>query len=81
VEPYWNLLSQWAPFPEDYKKPICQLEKNEAKQQLELLKKVDWDRVKKSFNMVCDVLPMDDDDVMYIAIYPSNTEMPGTILV
>jgi hypothetical protein len=38
VEPYWNILSQWAPFPEDYKKPISHLEKNEAKQQLEALK-------------------------------------------
>lgn len=79
VEPYWNILSQWAPFPEDYKKPINHLEKNEAKQQLEALKKVDWNKVKKTFSMVCDVLPKEDDDIMYIAIYPSNTEMPEGI--
>lgn len=79
VEPYWNILSQWAPFSEDYKKPIYHLEKNEAKQQLEALKKVDWDQVMETFNMICDVLPKDDDDVMYIAIYPSNTEMPEGI--
>lgn len=76
VEPYWSLISQWSPVPEDYKKPICHLNKNEAIQQLELLKRVDWDKVMESCNMICDALPKDDDDVMYVAIYPSNTEMP-----
>lgn len=33
----------------------------------------------ETFNMVCDVLPKDDDDVMYVAIYPSNTEIPAGI--
>ncbi len=75
VEPYWNVLSQWAPFPEDYKMPTNHLEKNEAKQQLELLKKVDWDKILATFNMIYDILPK-DDDTMYVAIYPSNTDMP-----
>lgn len=79
VEPYWNILSQWAPFSEDYKKPLGYLDKNEAKQQLEVLKKVDWDKVMETFKMVCDALPKEDDDVMYVAIYPSNTEMPEGI--
>lgn len=79
VEPYWNTLSKWAPFPEDYKKPIYHLEKNEANQQLDLLKKLDWDKVMETFNKVCDVLPKNDDDVMYVAIYPSNTEIPEGI--
>ncbi|WFR59486.1 hypothetical protein QA584_10470 [Anaerocolumna sp. AGMB13025] len=73
VEPYWSLISQWSTLPEDYKKPICHLNKNEAIQQLELLKRVDWDKVMESFNMICDALPKDDDDMMYVAIYPSNT--------
>ena len=75
VEPYWNILTQCAPFSEEYKKPTTHLAKNEAEQQLEELKKVDWDNVLKTFNMVCDALPKIDDDVMYIALYPSNTEM------
>lgn len=79
VEPYWNILSQWAPFPEDYKKPACHLDKNIAKQQLEALNKVDWDKVMQTFNLVCNIFPNDDDDVMYVAIYPSNTEMPEGI--
>lgn len=79
VEPFWEILSQWAPFPEDYKKPIYHLEKNEAKQQLEALKKVDWVKVMSTFKKVCDVLPKNDNDIMYIAIYPSNTEMPEGI--
>lgn len=79
VEPYWNLLSQWAPFPVDYMKPLCLLEKEEAKQQLEILKQVDWDKVMSIFNMICDTLPKDDEDDMYVAIYPSNTNMPEGI--
>lgn len=79
VEPYWNIISKWAPFPEDHKKPIHHLEKNEAKNQLELLKKIDWDKVMDTFNRVCEVLPKDDDDVMYVAIYPSNTKIPEGI--
>jgi uncharacterized protein YjaZ len=79
VDPYWNIISQWAPFPEDYKKPLYPLDKNEAQQQLDALKKVDWDKVMDAFHMVCDALPTDDDDIMYVAIYPSNTEMPEGI--
>jgi len=32
-----------------------------------------------TFNMICHVLPKDDEDVMYVAIYPSKTEMPEGI--
>lgn len=78
IEPYWDIISQWAPSPEDYKKPLKYLQKNEAKQQLEALKQVDWDKVTKTFNMICDELPK-YDDIMYIAIYPSDNAMPEGI--
>ncbi len=79
VEPYWNTISQWAPFPEDYKMPICQLDKAEAKQQLEALKTVNWNQVEETFNDICNRLPKDDEDTMYVAIYPSNTGIPEGI--
>lgn len=79
VEPYWNILSQWAPFPEDYKKPLQYLNRQEAIQQLDILRNVDWLEVENTFHRICDSLPKEDDDVMYIAIYPSGTKMPEGI--
>lgn len=79
VDPYWTLISQWAPFPEDYKMPADPLNREEAKRQLEILKKVDWNKVGETFRSICRRLPKDDDDIMYVAIYPSNTELPEGI--
>ena len=79
VDPYWDVISQWAPFPEDYKMPICHLNKTDAKEQLELLRKVDWDKTLSTFLMISDQLPKEDEDPMYAAIYPSNTDIPEGI--
>ena len=79
VEPFWHIITQWAPFPEDYKMPVCHFSKEEAKAQLDELKKVDWNTMMESFHAICDKLPKEDDDVMYVAIYPSKTEMPEGI--
>jgi len=79
VEPYWNIISQWAPFPEDYKMPLCYRSKEEAKAQLDELKKVDWKNMMEGFHAICKALPKEDDDVMYIAIYPSKTDIPEGI--
>ncbi|BCN29072.1 DUF2268 domain-containing putative Zn-dependent protease [Anaeromicropila herbilytica] len=75
VDPFWSIISQWAPFPEEHKMPMHYLDKSEAIRQLEILKNVDWNKVMESFDMICQALPKDDEDTMYVAIYPSNTYM------
>ncbi|MBL4934150.1 hypothetical protein JK636_00090 [Clostridium sp. YIM B02515] len=74
VEPYWEKISQWAPFDmSDRKpKPIKDIEK--LKNQIKLLKKIDLNELERKLLQVVEALPNYDDDPITIAIYPLNDE-------
>jgi len=76
VNPYWGVLTEGAPFPMDHMKPICKMDEEEARRQLELLDRVDWEKYMSLFEEICAHLPKDDEEVIHIAIYPSTTDMP-----
>jgi len=79
VEPYWGMLMQGAPFSMDHLKPVCNMELETAKRQLEILNSIDWERYSEEFETICEKLPKEDDDVMQIVIYPSVTNLPEGI--
>lgn len=75
VEPYWDILTEYAPFPLDHMKPVCSMSREQAEEQLKILDNIDWDKYLKIFEDICSKLPKQDDDTMHIAIYPSMTDM------
>ena len=75
IEPYWNMLTKGAPFPMDHMKPYCSIGKEQAQKQLELLDEVDWEDYFTIFEEISSKLPKDDEDTIYIVIYPSITEI------
>lgn len=75
VEPYWGILTKDAPFPMDHLKPMCSMDREQAKSQLELLDEIDWDKYDKLFEEISLKLPKEEEDVIHIVIYPSMTEM------
>lgn len=79
VAPYWGILTEGAPFSMDHMKPVCNMDKEEAQKQLDLLDKIDWKQYIKVFEDICSKLPKDDEDILHIAIYPSMTKMPEGI--
>lgn len=79
IEPYWNMLTKGAPFPMDHMKPYCNMGVEQAQEQLKLLDEVDWDAYSTRFEEICSKLPKDDEDIMYIVIYPSMTDIPEGI--
>lgn len=76
IEPYWKTLTEGAPFPLDHMKPMCQMSIEEAKEQLELLDKINWEAYMTVFEDIGRKLPKEEDEIIHIAIYPSTTSMP-----
>ncbi|WP_167957986.1 DUF2268 domain-containing putative Zn-dependent protease [Anaerosporobacter faecicola] len=79
IDPFWGMLTQGAPFPMDHMKPLCNMEREIAEKQLELLEGMDWGTYSNIFEEICSRLPKEDEDTMHIAIYPSTNTMPEGI--
>ncbi len=79
IEPYWHTLSQWAPDIQDYKMPIHPLNKEEAKHYLKIMNGINWEHFVTVFQNITDLLPKEEEDTLYVAIYPSNTLVPEGI--
>lgn len=75
ISPFWNELSRWAPFPVDYLKPIVNMSREQAKEQLKMLQDIEWENYLKEFEGIVKALPKEDEDPMQIAIYPSLTDI------
>lgn len=74
IQPYWEKISQYAPFDMSDRKPkpiknICKL-----KQQIKLMKEINLNEIKSKFIQVVDSLPNYDDDPIVIAIYPVDDD-------
>lgn len=76
VAPFWQVLTDGAPFPMDHLKPACALSIEEAEKQLAILEKIDWMQALKHFEKICDQLPKAEEEIVHIAIYPSTTDIP-----
>jgi uncharacterized protein YjaZ len=74
IQPYWEKISQWAPFDMSNRKPKPIKNIIKLKQQIELMKNIDLKAIKKSFMEVANVLPNYDDDPITIAIYPVDDD-------
>lgn len=74
IEPYWEKMSQWAPFDMSNRKPRPIKNIWKLKQQLELLKKLDLKEINNKFMDITKTLPNYDDDPIVIAIYPVDDD-------
>jgi uncharacterized protein YjaZ len=74
IQPYWEKISQWAPFDMSDRKPKPVKDISKLKQQIKLMKKINLNEIKSRFMQVVDTLPNYDDDPIVIAIYPLDDE-------
>lgn len=70
IQPYWERISQWAPFDMSERKPKPIRDIDKLKQQIKLLKEINISEIKSEFMKVVDALPGYDDDPIVVAIYP-----------
>ncbi|GFP75529.1 DUF2268 domain-containing putative Zn-dependent protease [Clostridium fungisolvens] len=70
IKPYWEKLSQWAPFDMSDRKPKPIKDVSKLKQQIKLLKEMNLDVIRNEFLRAVEALPNYDDDTIVIAIYP-----------
>ena len=74
IQPYWEKISQWAPFDMSDRKPKPVKDISKLKQQIKIMKKINLNEIKSRFMQVVDTLPNYDDDPIVIAIYPLDDE-------
>lgn len=74
IQPYWEKISQWAPFDMSDRKPKPIKNISKLKQQLEVMKKIDLKEIKDKFMQIANTLPNYDDDTIVISIYPVDDD-------
>jgi len=74
IQPYWEKISQWAPFDMSERKPKPIKNIAKLKQQLEEMKKLNLKEIKNKFMDVVNELPNYDDDPIVIAFYPIDDD-------
>lgn len=74
IKPYWDKISQWAPFDMSDRKPQPIKNISKLKQQLKVMKNIDIKELKHRFMQVVNALPNYDDDPIVIAIYPVDDD-------
>jgi len=70
IEPFWQEITQWAPFDQSFKQPPCVKEIELSEKQLAILSKIDVDAMHSEFTGVACALPLADDDDMLVYLYP-----------
>ncbi|MFL0196277.1 DUF2268 domain-containing putative Zn-dependent protease [Clostridium sp. WILCCON 0269] len=74
IQPYWEKISQWAPFDTSARKPKPIKDIGKLKQQIKLMKEINLSTIKNEFRKAVNALPNYDDDTIVIAIYPLDDE-------
>lgn len=74
IEPYWNILCQYAQEDLSYRKPKPITNIPTLEKQLNLLKQIDLIQLKDEFERIVSALPNYDDDPIYIALYPASDD-------
>jgi uncharacterized protein YjaZ len=69
IAPYWPKLSKYAPFDISDRKPKPISDADALEQRIGLLRRLDLEDLKASFEKAAEALP-DEDDTMYIGLYP-----------
>ncbi|QNO15384.1 hypothetical protein HYG86_11720 [Alkalicella caledoniensis] len=69
VSPYWQELSQWAPFDCSFMKPSPIKDIQTLKKQLEIFQETDFEQIKKGLENISQILPKKDDDTLVVAFY------------
>ena len=72
IQPFWDQISQWAPFDQSFMKPARIEDLDTLEQQIKLLAKIDVDELKREFMKISRMLPKNDDDPILVAIYPNT---------
>lgn len=75
IQPYWDQISQWAPFDQSFMKPARIEDLTILEQQVNLLGKIDIDYLKSEFIRISRELPKHDDDPIIVAIYPNTNAL------
>ncbi|WP_105615056.1 DUF2268 domain-containing putative Zn-dependent protease [Vallitalea okinawensis] len=75
ISPYWNQISEWAGDSCDFMKPTAIQDEQIIIKQVELFKKLDLSTFEKVFKNIAKELPIEDEDPMTIAFYPSATNI------
>ena len=70
IEPFWDKISEWAPFNVNYMKPKPIQNMDILKIQFEQLSKISIEDIQKEFQSICTMLPINDETSMVIALYP-----------
>ena len=74
IKPYWEKISQYAPFDMSDRKPKPIKNIDKLKEQIKLLKELKLDMLRKKLLEVMDALPNYDDDPITVAIYPIDDD-------
>lgn len=74
IEPYWEILCQYAPFDISDRKPKPITDIMTLKSQLDLLMEIDLAELEQEFQKIVNLLPNYDDDLIYVALYPLSDE-------
>jgi len=74
IQPYWERISQWAPFDMSDRKPKPIRDIDKLKQQIKLLKEMNINEIKSEFMKALNALPDYYDDTRVVAIYPLDDE-------
>ncbi len=74
IDPYWEILCQYAPFDLSDRKPKPVTDILTLKKQIDLLNNIDLDNLKDIFKKTASSLPMNEDDTIYIALYPLSDD-------
>lgn len=80
IAPFWQQISQWAPFSVDFMKPNQLCDKQIIKKEIDEFQKLQTSKISGEFETIVQCLPKEDDDPMTIALYPSDNDMPEGIV-
>lgn len=74
IQPYWEKISQWAPFDMSERKPEPIKNIVKLKQQIEAMRELNINEIRERFTAVINALPNYDDDTIVIALYPVDDD-------
>lgn len=74
IEPFWSKLCEYSPIDLTERKPACIKNIESLKKQLQVLKKIDLNKLKEVYEKITNLLPNYDDDPIVIALYPLGEE-------
>lgn len=72
IAPFWQQITEWAPFPLDYMEPKAIVNKQMLINQMEYFKNFNILTLAPEFEKITLSLPKADDDPMTVALYPSD---------